>query len=249
MANPLTVAEYTARMQHAIGNSSPATGFSLLEVLNEALRHLFTYADWTWKHRAPALLTITQNVSFVPLPSDFGTSGELLSVHSVWSPEVFVEKVSLGDIADLRGSIATTYTKFYVAVSYPTQTAATSRPGAARLEIWPTPAETITSAFRVNYKSGPVDLTGNTDVPNVPREYEAALTLLARAMILRYEAGADSPAYLSEMKAATDELERLREADGAVDPDAGALSPGAAAAFIPARGKFPFRPFVDMWVR
>lgn len=243
MANPLTVAQYTARIEHAIGNESPATGFSTLEILNEALRALFGYADWSWRLRSPALLSLVASQEYVALPSDFGTSGELLSIHSVWSPVSVVSKVSLADIATMRGMPLNNTFQYYVALSNPTQTSASVRPGTPRLEIWPTPGSNVSNAFRITYKSGPVDLSLTTDVPNIPREYENVLTLLARAYAMRYEYGSDAQETLAELASAEKEIRRLMEMDGMIESEAGPLTGGAAANYLPTRGNYPFRPF------
>lgn len=231
MANPLTVSEYKSRMKHALGNAEPSTGFSFLEVLNEALRYVFGYANWNWKLRPPALLDLVEDQEYVSLPSDFGSGGELLTVHSVWAPVTFVSKVGLDDIARLRGTPVASYMSFYVAVASPNQTTTAVRPAGPRLEIWPTPADDVSDAFRITYRAGPATLTSDSQIPNIPQEFESALTLVARARIMLYEIGSNSPDAVAEFAAAKDELARLMESDGSMEPDAGRMNGGLAAMY------------------
>lgn len=233
MANPLTVAEYSARMKQAIGNADPSTGFTLLEVLNEALRFVFDYHDWNWRLRPPALVNLVANIAYVALPSDFGSTGELLGVHSVWTPAAAVTKGDLSDIARLRGAPAQNTLNFTVAVVYPGQSSVSVKPAVPRLEIAPTPTASVSNAFRVTYRSGAVDLTASTNVPNVPPEFESALTHIARAQIMFYELGATSADAQAEFNMGTALLNDLKESDGMHDADAGVVHGGAARQYLP----------------
>lgn len=242
MANPLTVAEYKARMKQSIGNAEPSTGFAFVEVLNESLRFVFDYHDWLWRTRAPYLVSLTASQSYVTLPSDFGTAGELLSVHGV-SPSLRVSKGSLADVADARGMVTQDYFSYLVAVSYPAQTTVASRPGAARLEIVPTPTATLANAFRIVYRAGPTDLTNTTDVPNIPAEYEAALTRIACGNMMLYELGAASPDANAMFNSGVALLNNLMESDGLHDPDEGMIRHGAVRQFARGHGGEDARPF------
>lgn len=229
-------------MKHAIGNSDPSTGFSLLEILNEAVRYLFEYHNWNWRLRPPALLDLVASQEYVSLPTGFGSAGELLTVHSIWAPVTFVHKVGLDDIARMRGMPIQNHLNFYVAVASPDQVTTGLRPPGPRLEIWPTPAASVTSAFRITYRAGPATLSTSGQVPNIPQEYEAALTLIARAKTMLYEISAASPDALAELALAKDELARLMEADGSLEPDAGRMTGGAASLYGTDRNDL-IRPF------
>ncbi len=245
----LTVADYLLRMKQAIGNANPSTGFTLLDVLNEAVQYVFTYNNWSWRERPPALCNLVATQTYVSLPSDFGNGGELDAVASIWSPITVVHITSVAEIARLRGLPLYNSLEFYVAVSFPTQASVTTAPPQPQLEVWPTPQASITGAFRIVYRAGYVTLTSNTQVPNVPPEFTAALTLTARAMTLRYESGSDNPQALAEFAAANAELDRLKDNDGLSQSDMGHISPGAAAAFLPQRNPGWWRPFTTIPVR
>src|ERR1017187_2515887 len=118
MATPLTVADYEARMLQAVGNPAAlSTGIVLIDVLNEALQYVFTYDNWTWRARSPVLLDLVVNQSYVSLPADFGTGGELDSIASIWSPLTFVHMCGLAEIAKYRGLPTQNYLQFYLAIS------------------------------------------------------------------------------------------------------------------------------------
>lgn len=239
----LTVADYVLRMKQAIGNQNPSTGFTLLDVLNETVRYLFDYADWSWRYRPPTYCSLVNAQEYCTLPSDFGANGELLSVHSIWSPVTFVNKVSLPDIARMRGQPIQNHLNYYVAVAYPTQGSQLVRPGTPRLEIWPTPGADVSNAFRITYKAGAIELTDNAHVPNIPSSYEQALTHLARARAMVYETGADNPKATAELVLAKDDLNRLMESDGMQESDSGVMSGGAAQMYRNPKRNDYLRPF------
>lgn len=234
MANPRTVANYQSAMLHAIGNAQPATGLTTLEILNDALRELFTFSDWSWRRRPPATLNLVASQSYVSLPSDFG---ELETVHSPCNPTISVTKVGLDDIARMRGGVIQNNISRFVAVAWPTQTTTTARPAQARLEIWPTPTVSVTGGIRIVYKAGAIDLVNSTDTPNIPKEFESALLMLARGKLMFHELGGD----LTEYNVGLAALERLKEYDGMQERDAGAITGGAVADL--ASGPGDWRPF------
>lgn len=238
----LTVADYLARMKQAIGNADPSTGFTLLQVLNESVRALFDYTDWEWRKRPPAFCSLVANQQYVDLPSDFGSNGILQTVHSIWSPTTYVNKVSLADIARYRGQPVQNHLNYFLALATPSQVSSTVRLTVPRLEIWPTPAADIPNAFRITYKAGAIELSSNTDVPNIPAGYEQMLTHLARARIQFYEYGPTSPEAAAELSLADREFANLSAADGNQEEDAGPIRGGAAAPYLNGNS-YPFRPF------
>lgn len=247
MAIPLTTADYTARMKQAIGNADPSTGIVLLDVLNEAVQYIFTYSNWSWRQRSPLLLNLVSGQSFVSLPPDFGTAGEIDGVASLWSPLSFVFLTGLNEIARYRGLPMQNFLTYYLALSFPTQASAGVAPAQPVLEIWPTPQSNVTGAFRVIYRAGAVLLAGDTDIPNLPLEFTTALTLTARAKIMQYELGAEVPETLAATAAANAELDRMMANDGLSQSDAGHISAGAAAQYLDQGKPSFFRPFVN-WI-
>ena len=243
MGIPLAASDYLARMQQAIGNADPSTGFTLLDILNESMQHLFTANAWSWRQRDPILMDLVANQSFVLLPPDFGTGGQLDSIEGLWSPLNFVFLTGLNEIARYRGLPLQNFLTYYMALGFPTQANQGVAPAQPVLEIWPTPTSSVTGAFRVVYRSGYVILTDPSQVPNIPPEFSTALTLVARAKTLQYETGSDNPTAIAEWQAASAEIERMKEMDGMSQSDAGHLSPGAASRFMHRRGPGWFRPF------
>ncbi len=218
----LTVSQYKARMKQAIGNADPATGFTLLEILNESLRDVYGYAEWSWKTGAPASIDFVANTAYAALPTDFGT-GQLLSVHSPLVPIYRVIKTTLDDIAAKRGLIVSMPMTTYVAVSWPSQLNSVLAPGQARLEIWPTPSTSRTGAITITYRRGPATLTSDSQVPNIPVNFESALTSWARAQTMLRELGASDQGAVAEYNFAKSQLDSLKEQDGAQDSDLGLI--------------------------
>jgi hypothetical protein len=219
----MRVADYIARMMHANSGVGPTEGFDALQIFNEALRELFDFHDWSWRKRPPALVDLVADQEYAALPSDFGY-GSLLGVEAVHDGAMGVVKTDLAALTRLRGSPMDDTAVTYVALSWPSQTAATSGPGPARLEVYPTPAENVTGAFRVIYKAGPIDCTNTDSVPNIPASYEAALSMLCRGLVKRYERNDDR-----EYVAALMRLEQLKATDGMQEQDLGYITGGAVS--------------------
>lgn len=218
----LTVADYIARMMHASKGAGTTDGVIMLDLLNEALTDLFNFHDWSWRKRPDTTLSFVADQSYVALPADFG-EGELFSVHSNSSATLGVVKVSLAELAAMRSVGTWASSNYYVALAYPIQASASVAPGAARLEIWPTPTDSTADAIRVTYKAGPIELGKNSDVPNIPRSFQAALSSLARGKVREYERGD-----FSETNAGIARLQKLVENDGLREADVGRITGGAA---------------------
>jgi hypothetical protein len=218
---PLTVAEYTNLMQHAIGGA-PDARVVLLNVLNDALRFLFDSHPWNFRNRPV-------------LPTDFG---ELLSVQSGART---VQLTSLEDIAHRRANASAIFDEdVYCSLSFPAQPTTTSLqnstvrsiPGdttsamiasGPHLELHPTPAAADT--FTIEYRAGAIQLVNTTDVPNIPPSFERVLGLIARAFLIDLEEQDAS----SEWEKANAEMERLKVHDGLAQQNLGPMRGGAVA--------------------
>lgn len=241
MANPRTVANYKAMMRHAIGGASPASGVDLLEVLNDALRELYVFHDWEFTRRLKTTgINFVSGQAYVTLPTDFGT---LVSIDTTVNDIITVTKTSLAEVERLRSTIYSGTYDFFVALSFPTQTSVTTRPGVPRLEIWPTPATSISDAIRIQYLATAVDLSADTDVPNIPKEFESALATLARGKIKFLEFDGDT----TEYNAAIAMMTKLKESDGASEQEVGGITGGAAEPFAANAGTL--RPFDRFSIR
>lgn len=224
----MVTTDYEDSMLHAIAASAPANGVVLRTVLNQALRKLVTAHDWEWRKQGPVGINFVSGQAYCTLPSDFG-EGQLLHVapYSMVNP-LAVHKTSLEEISLLRGSLIQTSLEYWVAVSWPTQASTSAAPGQARLEIWPTPATSTTNALRIVYKRGFLALTTDSQVPNIPGNFERALDLMARWMIMSKEFGSGAAKTVAEFAELQEELKQLAEVDGGQEQNLGVITKGAA---------------------
>jgi hypothetical protein len=241
MANPRTVQQYKALMRHAIGNVEPASGVDLLEVLNDALRELYAFHDWEFARRLQTTgLNLVSGQSYITLPSDFGT---LKSIDTTVNDIITVSKVSLEELERLRSTIYSGTFDFFVALAFPSQTSASVRPATPQLQIWPTPTSNISNAMRIQYIAKAVDLSADTDVPNIPKEFESALATLARGKLMMWERDGD----INEYQSAIAMLTKMKEADGSSEDEVGTITGGAAEPFL--QQATQVRPFDRIGIR
>lgn len=214
---PMTVANYKAQMKHAIGGE-PDSRVDLLQVLNDALRYLYNQHAWSFRERPILTVTTTPDQNYVELPEDFG---ELISVQFATRN---VSLTSLTDIAHRRANtlLPPPQSAVYVALSFPAQVDVTSSQPLPRLEIFPD----VISAddYDIEYRGGPIALTEDSDVPNIPPDYERVLTLLARSFTCDIEEQ-DSTV---EWDKANVEIERLKDHDALTQSNMGQMQGGAA---------------------
>lgn len=183
---PLTLLQLQEHVEAVVGASTDAR-LSVNQIINEAGRLLFNMHPWTWRRRPPARLSLVADQSYVALPSDFGF-GELIEVTLIDTTGFDINVVTLSDIEKLRSWTVTDTTHFYyVAVAFPTQSATTSAPGTARLEIYPTPATNQSNVIGCVYRAGWVELSAATAVPNIPTAFDHLLLRLVRAMAVYYK--------------------------------------------------------------
>lgn len=200
-----TVAKYLDMMRHAIGNDEPASGVTLLDVLNDALVDLFAFHPWSWSTGITVSLNYTIDQSYINLPTDFS---QLVSIETANALHT-ITATTLPHLQALRHDDQAVGNTYFVALSHPGQTTVTGARPQARLEIWPTPTATETGALSLVYRSKAVELSANTDVPNIPRAFEEALTMLARGKIKGLEMGD-----YAELEGGRAKLAELSELDG-----------------------------------
>lgn len=188
---------YLDLMDHGIGKS-PAAGHVLLETLNDAGRHLYSFHAWTWRSAGPADLATVEDQSYVDLPADFAAIDDAVIDNTVDHDSEFrrVELVSSDAILRLRqsrsqprGDILSIYFP-----QWATQADTTSEP-TMRALLYPTPQTGLAPTLSMTYQRRWVELADGsegTQVPNIPREMERALVLLARAHAMQNEGQYDN---------------------------------------------------------
>lgn len=186
---PLTLLDLKNHIKHALGGGDPATVITSADAtkaqyVNEAGQIMIAARMWKFLERPTTTLNFSSGVNYVALPSDLR---DVIKVQPKPGTLGEARLVTFEQIDTLRReSYPSNYTT-YLAISHPTQSSASSAPGAPRLEIYPTPAANITDALTVRYRAGWVTLANNTDVPNIPTWSEMLLVQLVRAVAEGYE--------------------------------------------------------------
>lgn len=178
MALPYTFTALQNAVTHATGKTAGLdSGNSAADVVNDALITLALRKPWRWRRKALSL-DFTADQSYVALPADFE---ELWALTGAVSTVGRAMPTDLQDIVQWRQTTGATGQTCWYAVSITPQTSATASP-VARLEIYPTPAATVSAALTGYYLRRPPLLSGGTDLPDMPVHFCAALKYLARAM-------------------------------------------------------------------
>lgn len=193
--------------------------FDLTALVNEAGRYLVAMHPWAWRMRPAASVSLTGDVGYVALPSDFGF-GEVLEVvqSNGW---MRLCPVALARLEVWRRQTSSSRPTHY-AVAHPGQASSSAAPPNPRLELWPTPAEDEADALRVTYRAGWTALDDITDAANVPPTFETALRMAVRAVALER---AGDPRALGELPMSP-VIETLRRADAGVQPQLGTMRGG-----------------------
>jgi hypothetical protein len=222
-----TLANWRSVVTHAL-DGSPAVIVTSADVtanliVNDAGKILTGKRRWNWYNRAASLnLTISQ--SYVAMPTDFSE----FKAITYNGGSTLVRLVSLEQIDQIRALGIASTAELYAAITQPGQTVVTAAPAAPRLEITPTPAASATGALLLRYRAGWTALSGDTDVANIPEQFEPLFEELVRAVAKGREDG-DLPARVGAVFAS--DLWR-----SAVDWDAMAAATPVSCAFPPSLG-------------
>lgn len=183
-ATARTLAQYKGDVTHALGGGIPASDVDQERIINDAGRHLVSMHPWKWLECAPASLNFTQDTAYVAMPSDFRS---LVSIESDEDLNADFNLTSIEEIVSLRQNDVNLTSEYYGALVRPVQTSVTTLMPVPRLELYPTPAASVTGALQIVYQRGWTLLDTDTDVPNIPWFMEGLLVSLVRAFALGYE--------------------------------------------------------------
>lgn len=222
----LTLASLKNHVKHALGGE-PAVIVSSADAtkqqfVNEAGRFLCAMHDWKFLERAPTALSLTASQQYVALPTGFGQLIAAAAINSVGCP---FEMTTFDAIANMRANVVTVTGKLWAAIVHPAQANQTSAPPVPRLELYPTPSDSITDAITIFYRAGWTELTDDTHLANIPLYTEALLVQLVRAFARGYEE--DQLDDLVDRVVGGQIAQRAIEYDGAVQPDYGPIEGGA----------------------
>ncbi len=178
----LTLAEYIAHIEHELGGS-PAHELSATQIVNEAGRHLFSMNEWTFRTRPPTTLGLTASQAYIALPSDFD---ELVAYSPASGKSEVFTLTKAADLAHHRTHPVGKAGDYWMALVQPTQVATTSGSPVQRLELWPTPAATVSSVMNIWYRALWTELDSEDDVPNIPLWVEPVFVRTVRAFAIGY---------------------------------------------------------------
>tara|TARA_R110000803_G_C11989495_1_gene321988 strand:- start:43798 stop:44553 length:756 start_codon:yes stop_codon:yes gene_type:complete len=182
----LTFADYKRNVKHILGADPEAiytdVDTTKGQVVNEAGRWMTLAQEWAWRRSEAVDLAFVPGQAYVPLPTDFLTilgAGVIVNDSVNYSFE-------WGDISELefRRSQQIFDTKHYFgAMEWPNQPSKSDPMSAPRLALHPTPGESSSSGtgLRLTYKRGWSELNSDTDVPNIPKQFESLLLYCVKA--------------------------------------------------------------------
>lgn len=183
----LTLANLQSIGVHALGGGYPAVidtdgPTTLTRYINEAGRFLFNMANWPWAERPSTDLDFTASQSYVTLPTDFGQLLAYAGQNNIARP---LRMTTMQEILTLRKSFLVTTWTYFSCLTNPTQAGNTSAPTVPRMELYPTPAASVTAAMTIQYRARWVDIAAanTTYAANVPADVEVLLAELVRAYV------------------------------------------------------------------
>lgn len=173
----LTLSHLRLAVQHALGKPVDAQFGSDIDFINEAVQQFGNGRAWPWRRGSLSLNTVAAQ-NYIALPADFAQIDNLWPAGSASASVAFR---NLEDIVQLRASnLSVANSTWQAAISWTTQANATSLP-TARLELFPTPATSVTAFFVGHYYRVIAKMTTNTDVPDLPAQMHPALRRWVRA--------------------------------------------------------------------
>ena len=197
---PITVQRAKAAVLLACGgNPSTATGMTVdervAEIINSAGQQLFHHA-WTWKERTSQVkLGFTANSDVVTLPTDTVLndvlSGQIISVVPDGNTFRTVQFTTPEKFASLEANnLQLTDGQFFILVTKPDTDFGTAISD-LRLEIYPKPANTETSALIIRYRRNfpnvrSTDVTGSDTSANASLLFELPVDDIAIPLFLEY---------------------------------------------------------------
>lgn len=172
-----TFSDLEDRVKYAIAiPGTIAVGVSASNIVNVALVTLWHRRRWTFRQSSETL-TLTSGQSYIALAADYSRT---LSLAGYPATNYGVRLVTLDQLNQIRQQTGVAGFDVYAAVSWTTQSNGASAP-IGRLEIFPTPAATVSNALTHIYEKRVPAATAaaSLSVPNLPPQYLPALEKLA----------------------------------------------------------------------
>ncbi len=195
------------------------------DIVNEAYMQIVTHRKWAWR-RATASLDVVLDQSWVALPADLA-SLDILHVRGTTTGLGI--PVTLDQLSYLRvnsqSAVVQESFAYYYALSWAPQASAIALPQ-PRLEIFPTPTIDAAGVFQIVYSRVPAKLVADTDVLDIPPQFQQAVRHAVRTNALREsgkEGWEDDQAVLDKL------LASLATEDGLLQPSLGRMHGVATA--------------------
>jgi len=179
-----TFAELKGVAQHAAAKPSFDSGNTPAMVVNSALDYVARFHAWHWRIKHDISLDTLNAIATVDLPVDFGGLIQLWGRTSPYTTKRFrpVNQWEMPIIrqraTDVAANARMATTIFYT-VTGKTQASVTAL-GKYQLEIHPVPTA-VTDAFHLVYLRLPATMSGDTDVPDLPPDFQDVLYQAVRA--------------------------------------------------------------------
>lgn len=168
-----TAAHYESFVSPVLGSRVGAFP-SPRDIVNACGKYIFSLRLWKFRRRPPYAISLTSSQEYVSLPTDFG---QLQSIYATGTTMDF-QIVEMDELVDLRRNSITSQYGYRVAVVQPGQTSASAEMAAPRLEIWPTPSASASSAAKIVYYANWTELTAPSDKVNIPAWAEPVMYTL-----------------------------------------------------------------------
>lgn len=221
----LTLSQLSAHVDHALGGGAPVTPGTQVQIINEAGRQLVLAHRWKFLERPPVYLSFTAAQEYINLPSDLW---QVESAAGLWTQIWGFALTSFQAIATMRQSTIVPPAMYFGAVVHPGQSSATTSPPVPRLELYPTPPTSISNVLLMFYRAGWTEMSGASDIANIPLYAESLLIALCRAVAQGYEEDAVADVSSRVQHVLDGPLfKRTVDADGAIQPTVGMIANGA----------------------
>jgi len=210
---------------HLIRRLDGEPSVSVLTLCNRAGSYLVDMHTWSWLVRQPALLTLTQNQTYINLPSDFGRMYGQPKPTTVTSV-VTLELVSMEEYLRYRQDFSDGGPHYMGSIVYDMASGIPNN----RITIWPTPSVTTADAFTLPYMARWVDVTSDIAAIPIPSWMEFFYLEVLFAFAQSYDEHDIAP--LTQRLALLQqgpEFMNLKRRDGGVQPFIGRMRGGAMA--------------------
>lgn len=232
-----TFARYKAEVVHALGNpDTTSLPIAAADIVNDAVEHISAMHTWSWLSTGQISLNITGGQSYVLLPTDFDTPIALehtngfarQMIPTTWQDLLQRRQQAIQDWA---------WSYWYV-INTGNVTAGSEDAGlaASRLELYPTPQDTLANAIQIVYRRKLRRMVADNDVPEWPSYMDRLCSLLARAFATTDYDDNPEAAYTAEFSAL---LTTCIETDGLAQGSLGTPRGGLWPRTVPVSPFYP----------